>query len=360
MKSAKTLWILAGCIAAACAGTSHAAGRKQAVDVKAMSDSPAPAGYVLSGFEANDWLPAFAEGTEMKVVLTGGEDGRALEISYNLKEPGQWVSITRGLEFPDHDRKAVEFLYKSDSQLKNDLEIKLIDEDGTNFGHKLPIEFSRTWRKVHIDLTDFAYWWGGDPVLGKVKQVAFAVSGGRKGAAAVDLDDLRLVDSLKKFPPKIKSGLVDDCESAKDWIAEAGEGASAKLSETEGKEGKAILLSYDIGGGPNWVQISRMAPMELAPGSVFSFDLKWGGKKNVVEFKVADNDNSTFGKKFENLSNAGQWQEVRVPVSELTYWWGGNDNLDMAKVKGIWFAISQIEGGQGTVAIDKIELTPGK
>ncbi|MBI4218433.1 MAG: CIA30 family protein, partial [Elusimicrobia bacterium] len=82
----------------------------------------------------------------------------------------------------------------------------------------------------------------------------------------------------------------------------------------------------------------------------------WTGEENNFEFKIVDRDNTNYGKKFR-LSRGNEWQQIKIPFSELTYWWGGDDKeFDMKNLKSVWLAVSVPKGGEGSILIDTFSL----
>ncbi len=307
-------------------------------------------GAMLDDFEANDWAPSTGEGATLRSSHVEGKTGKGLYLEYDLKDTKQWVSLVKEIPMAGYNGKALQFWLKCAGKTNN-LEVKLIDEDGTNYGYKLPTK-TLDWQLVTIDLVDLSYWWGGDSKLGFVKQISFAVSQVEGGAGTVLIDELKLIPSGKKF---IKEGVVDSCDTVMGWKSEGDLGAMQSLSVIPGKDKDAVLLNFDLGNA-NWVQMYKMVPMEFTPQSVLTFWIRWTGDKNILEVKVADKDDSNFGKKYESIAKPGEWQEIRIPVSELTYLYGGDKDLNMQYIKGIWLAVSRDKGGKGMLAVDNIML----
>ena len=312
-------------------------------------------GDLLDGFEANDWVPSNSDGASVKISYVPGKVDKAISMDYSLKDSKQWVAIIKDIAIKTKTQKAVQFYLKHAGTKKNKLEIKLIDDDGTNYGVKADLKPNMDWEKVTLDMTDFVYWWGGDARFDNIKQIGFAVSPEEAGSGTVFLDELRIVPSKYRVSEKIKFGIIDDCDSTKGWKAEADQGATAALNTWFGKEKDALVLKYDLSSG-NWVQLYKMIPLELNQNSIFSFYMKWTGDLNAVEFKIADFDRSNFGRKFENIQNPDQWQEIKIPVSELQYLYGGDKDLDMKNIIGIWIAVTKVKGGKGTLAVDSLKL----
>lgn len=323
-----------------------------AADKKSAKQDPSKTGTLLDGFEINDWLPSLANQTSLKTLLVSGKEGKALELDYDLKETKQWVQISKEIAIPSMDGQALQFYLKAMGK-KNNLEIKLVDEDGSNFGYKMPLKTEGQWELMTVSFPEFSYWWGGDATLQGVKQIWIAVSSLDGGAGTVALDELRLVPWQQT---KVKWGLIDACDSLEGWKADGDQGTSTKLNLVPGKEGKAVELEYDLAGG-KWLQMCKNIPITLNPKASFKFFFKYTGDANLLEFKIADKDQSTFGKKisFSDLK-PGVWQPVKISVSDLSYWWGGDDKLDMENVKGVWFGVTPEKGSKGTIAIDQLTI----
>lgn len=323
---------------------------KNAAPTASVVPAAASQGSMLDDFEANDWAPAMGDGATLKTSHVPGKFGKSLALEYDLKDTKQWVAVMKEIPVAGYTGKALQFWLKCSGKV-NTLEVKLVDEDGTNYGYKLPTR-NQEWELITIDMIDFSYWWGGNPKLDFVKQVGFAVSQIDGGAGTVYIDDLKLVPSTKKF---VKTGVVDSGDSLSGWKSEGDAGTTQNLSLIPGKDKDAVILNYNLEGG-NWVQLYKLVPMELTSQSVFSLWLRWTGEKNVVEIKFVDKDDSNFGKRFENLAKPGEWQEIVIPVSELAYLYGGDKELNMSYVKGIYIAVSKDKGGKGMLAIDNITL----
>ena len=150
--------------------------------------------------------------------------------------------------------------------------------------------------------------------------------------------------------------VIDTCDTVDSWTVDQGEGATIKLESVKGKVGKAVKISYDLGAGRNWVQISREALIKVTPKNAFRFWVQWTGNKNAIEFKVVDKDGSVFGRKFDGLDQTRDWQSIVIPVGSLKYWWGGDNELNMDGIVEIAIAVSEKESGAGTVEIDEVRV----
>ena len=205
-----------------------------------------------------------------------------------------------------------------------------------------------------ISEADFSYWWGGDPVLNRIKDIYIAVSAGDAGAGEVLLADMRLVAASKEGNIG-KGGLVFDGQSDEGWMISKGEGASLSLESANGVKGKALAVKYFIPQG-QWVSIRRAINADLSTGNPsVVLRLKGEGDANNLELKLVDRDDSVFGKVFTGMAGSNQWQEVKIPLSDFTYLWGGDNRLDTSLIRYLDVAVSG-PGGKGRVLINDIKI----
>lgn len=334
---------------------------------KASSTAAKPAtlkATVLDNFETADWAPSSHEGTEIAAEAAPGVQGSALKVKYDLKTTGQWVQISKGFDIAGIRGKAFDFQLKG-TGASNNLEIKLVDADGSVFGHKLMgVTSQGSWKRFRIKDQDFAYWWGGDKVLNGVREIFFAISADAGGAGEVTLDELLLVQLQPAAPQSAASGsgggastaagVIDDGADPAVWTTGKGDGSDCTVT-SDGSEGKtSVAFKYTI--PPNqWASMRKNARMTLAATDVLLLSVKMTGDPNKLEFKVIDQDDSTFAKIFEGISTTSGWLNIRVPVSELQYMWGGDNRLDMENIEFFELAVSG-PGGKGTVLLDSIKV----
>jgi hypothetical protein len=112
-----------------------AASQKKSAPPASARSSAAP--QLLDNFIKVDWATAKDNSSEIKLSQVAGPGGSALRISYDLKN-GKWVSISKNFAIDDFKGKAFTFQIKSKGA-NNNLEVKLIDEDDSNFGVKRPL-----------------------------------------------------------------------------------------------------------------------------------------------------------------------------------------------------------------------------
>jgi hypothetical protein len=322
------------------------AARKKDADPKKSAASA----DVLDAFEKASWQTHQAEGASISLKTASGVSKKALQVTYDLKDTKAWVQISKALEIGDIRDKALRLWVRGEGA-SNTLEIKLVDEDGTNFGVKKASATAQSeWTELVLNEDDFEYWWGGDPQLGPVKEIYIAISAGEGGAGQVWLDDLRRAAAKAAVLPK--DGVLDQGESTEGWIVSHADGATASLSVAQGPTGQDLALDYSIPQN-QWVAVRRKIRFEFSPNDVFLFRLKGTGDPNNLELKLVDKNDSAFGKVIPAFQ--GDWRDVRVPMSDFRYLWGPNQELDPSKIVYLDIAVSG-PGGKGQVLLDRIQV----
>jgi len=149
--------------------------------------------------------------------------------------------------------------------------------------------------------------------------------------------------------------IFDRCESLNEWYTGKCDNEAVKINliTDKGVKGKCLRLDYDLDSPENyaWVQIFRSFQIQQPEGKEFRFLIKSAGAKNKVEFKVEDQDGSIFWRIF---SPPDVWTEYAFKVQDLSYAWGGQDSK-LDSISKIYFAISTIQNGSGSVFIDEVQ-----
>lgn len=154
-----------------------------------------------------------------------------------------------------------------------------------------------------------------------------------------------------------EAGYSDGMETTEGWMIGGESGTNSNLGTVSGKIGRAIEISYEFVSG-SWIQVQKdVAPLNIGDAEQLKFYYKGNGAINTLQVKLEDVDGSTFGINLEGATNTeGLWKQMTVLIDELTYFWGGDEDLDIANIKKIYFAITKEEGGTGVVVIDEVQF----
>ena len=148
------------------------------------------------------------------------------------------------------------------------------------------------------------------------------------------------------------------------WTTLTDTGSTIALATVPGRTDTALQITYDLGEG-GWVQLYQPASSynmgDLSKMTGLTFYYQGSGNTNTLEIKFEDTDGTNFGRLWQGQSVAADWTRIEVRFTELTYFWGGDANMDWEQVKNIFFAVSSRQGdmgGAGTVEITEIALIP--
>lgn len=144
------------------------------------------------GLELEKWYPSHSDEATVDINFMPQAQGQAVQIKYDLGVSGGWVQIHRALWIEKLEKEAILFYYRATGSI-NDLEIKMTDDDGTNYGYRLTFNPDGDWHRVKIPFQDFTYWWGGNSTLSYASKLYFAVSPGVGGSGEIMLDNIRVV-----------------------------------------------------------------------------------------------------------------------------------------------------------------------
>lgn len=337
------------------------------LDIEKSKDSKIQSLIPVVGVALDDpsaWEISSEAGAEIRASRADNDEGLALE--YKL-DTGNWAQVHRSLT-PDLRGLASIRMKVRQRGGHNRIEMKLVDEDGSNFGYNFEdIPRNDQWVVRQVAFKDFAYFWGGDAALdlAKMNSIWIAVSRLEGGAGRIVVGTL----DIEREPPAGTApvgaaaakpdgggGLRFDMEKAADWSAEHADGSDLKVNSIEGFKGRAVELEYELGAG-GWVQVSNQKKMDLSAIQKVSFNVRMTGNHNALEIKLVDADGTNFGVRLDDIPLGEEWRRIEIPVRRFSYFWGGNEGMDWPNAASLWFAVSTIDGGSGKLALDDVELT---
>ncbi|MEW5694038.1 MAG: CIA30 family protein, partial [Candidatus Hydrogenedentota bacterium] len=307
------------------------------------------------------WRLEGAEGTTKSLEKVDTAKGKALEFTYSL-EKGDWAQITRDMKGDWSGLEKLRITYKAEGS-KNNIEIKLVDADGSNFGVKFsPGTPTDGWITKTIPIKYFQHWWAGDKLLDltKLKMMNIAVSKIDGGKGKIAFDDIEYFrrETPEEIKPQEKKEfkILDDMSQRSRWRLIGAEGTSRNIRKTTGVVGDAIEFDYSLEVG-DWVQIEKDLTDDFSSLDEIKIRYKGVGSKNNIEIKLVDADGSNFGVKYEEATATDDWVIEKIPFNEFQYWWGGDNKLDLTQLKLFCIAISKKDGGSGKVVFDDIEYS---
>ena len=191
------------------------------------------------------------------------------------------------------------------------------------------------WQKMRMSMVGRALFWAGVLVGGL--------------GATVPAQD-----------PSPPTGVIDTMNDPTIWtVYKDDKVVKVEVATTEAKSGKAIGVTYEMGGGA-WLGLFKSIDQDITGYKGVRFAYRGEGNANSLEFKLEDNDGSIYGKILGTKSNVGSWTVVEIPFADLSYWWGGDSKLAWDHVHNLHFAVSkkggEDKGGAGEVSISQLEF----
>lgn len=143
-----------------------------------------------------------------------------------------------------------------------------------------------------------------------------------------------------------------DLQALEGWRIYQDNNATLTLDESE----DAIQLTYDLADG-RWVAIVKDLD-HITKDMVIRFDVRGEGAAISIEVKLEDGGGATYGQTLPMKSDHTSWYAIDIAVTDMKYWWGGKEALDLSRV-ALSFAIAQKggdPGGAGIVHIANISI----
>ncbi|TXH25255.1 MAG: hypothetical protein E6Q99_05965 [Elusimicrobia bacterium] len=109
---------------------------------------------------------------------------------------------------------------------------------------------------------------------------------------------------------------------------------------------RTLRLDYDMADG-QWVQAFVDLKQDLSKFKRVQFVFTGNGGANTFELKIVDSDGTNVGIDWPRASGRAAATVVDLPLSDLTYLWGGDPKLDWKRFRQIYFAVSEKSGDQG-------------
>ncbi|MDW8055780.1 MAG: CIA30 family protein, partial [Elusimicrobiota bacterium] len=275
-----------------------------------------------------DWQVQGDGGLKVSVSSSGYFDSSCMIFSYNLTER-EWVQIWKDFSVKNFSYgDTLKFWFYGEGE-KNNLEIKLEDDDGSVFVKTLyGVTDTTSWSEVKIPFDEFKYGWGGkDKILDltRIKKISFGVTKYNGGEGYIIIDNIELFSSTSAV--KILDNF-DDLNNTNNFGGTNyawGSTCTVVYVSTEKYSGTgAVEVSYDVTAGSTVYAgfILHLNKQQIRPATYLSFYVKTAGSgcQNFrVKFEDYDN-NRNWGKevKIEDYTPlSSQWQRVDIPLADF-------------------------------------------
>jgi hypothetical protein len=139
------------------------------------------------------------------------------------------------------------------------------------------------------------------------------------------------------------------------WVAAPASGVEMRLSDDAG----ALKVDFDFHGAGGWAAFRKDTTLKLPENYEFSFRLKGLAPRNTLEFKLIDaSGENVWWVRRPDFEFEGDWRTIRFRKRHIEFAWGPKGGGELTDMAAIEFAITAGNGGQGTVWIGDLQLTP--
>ncbi len=322
------------------------------------------------------WQFSMDKYVEARMITADGKKGKCVGIKYNLKN-GTWVQISKNLNLDLSDMKYIQFDFKGIGAINN-LEVKLVDKDGSNFGKKFE-NFTRTekWIKVRINKKEFTYLWGGDNKMDwkNIKSIWLAVSAasGEEGEVFFDNIEYKPEENILDLRANKLKVVIDDFERSdpyKVYLPVLNDNSSLDLRASR---------EYVIGGNYSMELYYKLSTVKSEPSSISAlysgintFDwrnvsyvqlwIKGDSSGNIFTIGIIDGSGELWEYNNYNVLNDNKWHLIKVAINKFKLSSKkaiNNKVFDLNGIEGFQFGVKGIttDDSQGRIYIDSFGVT---
>ncbi len=145
---------------------------------------------------------------------------------------------------------------------------------------------------------------------------------------------------------------LDNFEALEGWKPITSEGASLNLTSGQGKDGKAMVMEFDLTKGSGYAIAQKEFHFPLPADYQFTFDMRAETPVNNFEFKLLDDSGNVFWIKKLNIEYPKTWTRERIKKRHISFAWGPAGGGEIHNAAKIEFVVSAGTGGKGKVFID--------
>ena len=152
---------------------------------------------------------------------------------------------------------------------------------------------------------------------------------------------------------------MDDFQSLEPWTVIASEGVKGTITAAEGRDGKALRLDFDFGGGAGYCVIRRAVSLNLPKNYRFSCAIRGASPTNNLEFKLVDpSGQNVWWVNRRAFEFSPAWQTLSYKARHFRFAWGPSGGAPLENVGAIELAVTAGTGGKGYILVDRLTFEP--
>ncbi|MDP3802427.1 discoidin domain-containing protein [Brevundimonas sp.] len=150
---------------------------------------------------------------------------------------------------------------------------------------------------------------------------------------------------------------LDAFETLAPWTADASTDVSSAISAVDGRDGKAMRLTWDFNGRSGYAFAARAIDLEVPANYEISFRLRGEMRPNTLEIKFVDaSGDNVHWRQIRGFQATPEWTRYTVKARQIVWAWGPNPDRTFRGAERIEFVVTAGEGGAGWIEIDQLEL----
>ncbi len=158
--------------------------------------------------------------------------------------------------------------------------------------------------------------------------------------------------------PAVTPVLVDGFEDVSGWSAHPADGVRLAIGSDSGAGGRAMRLDFKFTGG-GYAVAHKAFDLDLPDNYSLSFRVRGRAPINHLEFKLIDaTGENVWWSVRRDVEFPEDWRVFAIKKRKIQFAWGPAGGGEIRHVAAIEFAITAGSGGEGTVWIDDLTLTP--
>jgi hypothetical protein len=166
----------------------------------------------------------------------------------------------------------------------------------------------------------------------------FALAAAARGEGPIEIDDFTTVAGWKAFPA---------------------DGVDLTIVSDAGEHGGAMRLDFHFKSGGGYAVARKQVDLRLPENYSFSFRVRGEAPPNHVEFKFLDaTGENVWWSVRRDFQFPRDWQSFAIKKRQISFAWGPMGGGEIRDVKALEIVVTAGSGGQGSVWIDDLVLTP--
>ncbi|MBX9575280.1 MAG: discoidin domain-containing protein [Caulobacteraceae bacterium] len=151
--------------------------------------------------------------------------------------------------------------------------------------------------------------------------------------------------------------VLDAFEDLSPWAADASTDVSSDIAPVDGREGRAMRLSYDFNGRSGYAFAARPIDLNVPENFEISFWARGDMRPNTLEIKFVDaTGRNVHWRRIENFQAPSEWTRFTIKKRQITWAWGPDPDRTFRGAERIEFVVTAGQGGAGTLEVDQLEI----